>query len=89
MSDSKTTVKRKAREQERAEFLEGQLELPFASEVDPAEAKADFEEAMRVAAAIRVLQRAVPGWPRKQRRSLANAMRQGGNGYTKNTGQGQ
>lgn len=81
MTDSKTTEKRKRRADEREAVTEALLDVDPAAEV-MATRRASKNAELAIGA-IKVLQRVVPDWSRKERRALANAIRLGGKGYTK------
>ena len=60
--------------------------LPDLSKISDKERDAEVAQAqlaIAVGQAIRLLGQVVPTWPRRERRALANAFRQGGKGYTK------
>lgn len=73
-----------ARAAARESFIESQLDEDPAATINAARHAA--KNAQLVVEAVKVLQYVVPGWPRRERRALANAIRISGNGYTKNTG---
>lgn len=79
---SKTSVKRKQRDAEREDFIKHKEENEIAA---LARARQQAKDALTAITAIKTLQQIVPSWPRHERRALAAALRQGGNGYTKNT----